>query len=467
MTQQAMASYMALCENEIVNAARVKAYVDGGIVPAGFDIRCAGCEGLEDILPCDFSEDMSGYSLPELDGAPWYDPAVPESKNFAGLMVMSATMSAPYSRTVTPNIGVGSTLGRLKLRGRDIVVRGFLIGKTCCAAQYGLSWLTDALTEPCTNGNCGGCDLDFLSCCPNLTGEDECLTTIDSSGPVDRRLTYIRPAGESEFQRGSDFFRRMHGVGIIDGPNVLSTKGSSCGCATGSLIEVEFILHASSPYINSIEETILGPVLAMEVAGCETAECDIVWDIGTGPCLADDGACVEPDDCLDDPRCPIPLLPPEPSASVTDACGSCVPEQQSKVCVPYIPVREWGSSTLNFEIFAGSKELRNLKIQIFQNPLGRDCGEVAEDECMACSTLVVKYVPAGGTLRFSGEERTVTVTCNGQAKNAMRNIAADEDGTPFDWPNITCTQICACITFDCILTADDATVRIGVVNRDL
>lgn len=465
MTAQAMASYLALCGNEIVNAARLKAYVDNGVSPRGFDIRCNGCEGLEDIMPFGFSAaPINGFSLPELDNAPWYDTSVPESKNFAGLLVTSVNVSAPYTRSVTPNIGVGSTLGRLKLRGRDIVVRGFLIGKTCCATQYGLTWLTSVLAgSPCAdNNNCGGCDLDFLSCCPNISDEDECITTVDSDG---RRRTFIRPENETEFQRGEDFWRRMHKVGVVDGPNVLSCRGQSCGCSCGALVEVEFTLHASSPYLNSMEENLLGPVAMKPLSDCDGLTCDIIWDIGTGPCTSPDASCPDPGDCLEDPNCPLPLLPPEPGATLGNRCDACIPEQYGQICASFEPVRKWGTSTFNFEVFAGSKALRNLKIQIFQNPLMQPCEDF--DNCEARVTLVIKYVPAGGTLRFSGEERTVTVTCNGQVRNAMRNIASDDDGTPFDWPDISCVPICACVSFDCAATADDATIEIGLVNRDL
>lgn len=251
MTAQAISSYLALCGNEIINAARLKAYIDNGIKPAGFSLKLRGCEGLVDILP-DASSDapIGGYQLPELDNAPWYDPAMPESANFAGLMVIDVTMSAPYSRTVTPNIGTGQTLGRLKKNGRTILVHGFLIGKTCCAVSYGKSWLTSVLAGArCDTGDCEGCSIEFLSCCPSIgTKEDDCITTQNEDGTWS---IFTRGEHDSEYQRGSDFFRRMHGAGVIDGPNELSCHGSTCGCGTGLIVEVDFTLATASPYLNS------------------------------------------------------------------------------------------------------------------------------------------------------------------------------------------------------------------------
>lgn len=460
---QALTSYMNLCGNEIVNAARTSRYIQHGLVPNGFSFKCDGCEGLVDILPCLGDEPLAaGYQLPELDNAPWYDPQVPESKNFAGLYVLSATMSAPYSRSVTPNIGVGSSLGRLKLNGRNIVVRGWLVGKTCCSVQYGLKWLTDALGgDPCGSGDCGGCDLDFLRCCPSIgDAEDSCLVTEDEYG---HQTIYVRPDSDSEYQRAEDFFARMHNVGVVDGPHVLSCKGGSCGCGCGTILEVEFTLHAGSPYMNSLAEEIF---TVDPFPGCEgdDSECPVVWQLG--PTCESSARCQEPPDCLEDPKCPAPKLPPAKGRALPLGCG-CIPLRTETFCSSIIPQKDWGSSTLNFEVYAGSKPIRNLAIRVFQNPQQRDCGDRDFfDECEACATLIVNYVPAGGTLRFSGEERTVTVTCGAKTRSAARNISG-LDELPFDWPDLSCVPMCACVTIDCASTASDASMRIFRVDRSL
>lgn len=460
---QALTSYMNLCGNELINAARTTRYIQHGLVPPGFSFRCEGCEGLSDILPCLGDEPLpGGYQLPELDGAPWYDPQVPESKNFAGLYVLSAKMSAPYSRSVTGNIGVGSSLGRLKLKGRDIVVRGWLVGKTCCSVQYGLQWLTDVLGgDPCGSGDCGGCDLDFLRCCPSIgDAEDSCLVTQDEDG---NQTIYVRPDSDSEYQRAEDFFARMHNVGVVDGPNVLSCKGGNCGCGCGTIIEVEFTLHAGSPYMNSLAEEVF---TVDPFPGCaeEDDSCPVVWQIGPTCETAD--RCKPADNCLEDPFCPSPKLPPTKGRALPLGCG-CIPLRTERFCSTIIPQKDWGSSTLNFEVYAGSKPIRNLAIRVFQNPQLRDCGDREFfDECEACATLIVNYVPAGGTLRFSGEERRVTVTCGAMTRSAARNISGLDD-LPFAWPDLSCVPMCACVDIDCASTASDASIRIFRVDRSL
>lgn len=456
----AMSSFMALCGNEIVNAARLKAYADNGIVPYGFDILCRGCDGLDAILPCvDSDPPLNGYALPELDPAPWYDAGAPESKNFAGLLVTNVEISSPYSRTTTPNIGTGQTLGRMKLQGRSIVVTGWLVGKTCCAAQYGLRWLTSALGDPpCAGNGCGGCSLEYLDCCPSIgEGEGDCLTT--SSG------VYVRPNEATEYQRAEDFFRRMNGVGTTDGPNVLSRKGASCGCGGGSLMEVEFTLGTSSPYFNSFGTVVLADQPAALPCATDSV-CDITWVkvLDDAVCPPDPG-CPVPADCLDDPNCPLPPLPPLAKIPVNPC--ACVSIETTRLCASTDAAKEWGSSTLNINIFSGSTDLRNLAIRLWQNTQGDICGDsTVFPDCDACSTLLISYIPANSRFIMSGENRTVTIECNGRTRNAAPSVT-NIDGQPFDWMDINCFSACVCVDFDCATTDPLATISIDRIDRNL
>lgn len=455
----AMSSFMQLCGNEIVNAARLKEYVDNGVRPYGFDIDPKGCSGLDAIIPCIDSEPpLGGYQLPELDPAPWYDAAAPESANFAGLLVTSVTISAPYARTTTENIGHGQTLGRLKLQGRTLVVQGWLIGKTCCATQYGLRWLTSALGDgPCVTSSCNGCSLEFLDCCPAIgTEEGDCLTT--DAG------IFVRPDADTEYQRAEDFFRRMNGVGTIDGPNVLSCKGSNCGCGCSALMEVEFTLASSSPYFNSFGTSILSDQLA--ALPCEDEDCDITWiKVEEGEeCPAVDPECPVEVDCLEDPLCPLPALPPALTIP-TNPCA-CTSLTTTRIAVPTSAGKEWGSSTLNIDVYSGATQLRNLAIRLWENPLGYDCDHEDFTDCSACSTLLISYIPPESHFILSGETRTVTIECNGNTRNAAPNVT-NAEGRPFDWPDLTCFSACIAVDFDCGATATDATITITRVDRDL
>lgn len=617
--QNAMSSYGALCADELWNAARLKAYVENGIAPPLFSIKCSGCEGLDQILPCVDSEPpVEGYQLPELDPAPWYDINVPESKNFAGLLVTDVTMSAPYTRSVTDNIVSGSVLSRLRTKGRTLVITGWLIGKTCCATTYGLRWLTSALGEPpCSDLGCVGCDFDFLDCCPSIgTGEDDCVR---ANGEV-----FVRPDSDSEYENADQYWRRLHGVGVVDGPNVLDCKGRSCGCGCGAILQVEFTLQSSSPYLFSLAQSVVsglagpdcvtpaincadadpfatvaasdtqisgtstiytweppmarsicqerlhflspdadtkvgfvieneggdlgvidyhqmvtafgvpvgsnipsgssatwvdsatgvevtltvsgatwkmnnlpnypllftsastgtltfafnGPLKSFKLQtrsgddGFQDADLRLVDDVPASLCNIDwvfckDGQtavnCPSPKPCADDPWCPIPELPPTSSALTILGCG-CLPWLSERVCVAAPAQRDWMSSTFNVEIFGGSKGLRNVTVQFFDNGDGRDCSLYGD--CDACGSLLISYVPPMGILRVSGEDRTVTLECNNTTTDAFRYVS-DREGQAFAWPDISCNDVCICVEFDCDHYSSNATISIERVDRSL
>ncbi|HUW00731.1 MAG TPA: hypothetical protein VMW08_00125 [Acidimicrobiales bacterium] len=129
------------------------------------EVNC-GCTTLRPLY-CEKGSGTDGaYRSPELDGAPWYDPDVPESAEFAGLIVETIEgFDSVVRRTVTDAAIRGGSLGPQRLGARTLTVTGWLRAKTCCAAEYGLRWLEAALT----GGACDDCALGELSmfrCCP-------------------------------------------------------------------------------------------------------------------------------------------------------------------------------------------------------------------------------------------------------------------------------------------------------------
>lgn len=459
-----ISSYGALCSNELWNMERTAQYILNGVKPSRFNFRCGGCPGLQDLLPCVNSEVPVGqdnYQLPEIDDAPWYDVSVPESKNFAGLYITGVTMSAPYTRTSTANIGDGATLGRLKRNARTVVVTGFLVGKTCCAAEYGLRWLTSALGgSGCAGGDCDGCDFDYLACCPYTGDEDSCLTTeIDGVQTI-----YMRSSSDGELTRGQDFWRRLKHVGVVSGPEVLQCVGASCGCGCASLTEVTFTILAGSPYIMHIGDTIAD---AESLVDCAGEPCSITWlpkaeaaGLGIDCSTGCSGPAVDP---LEDPNCPLPPLPPEPIVPASN-CG-CIPSDAKQMCFSAAPERVWGDSTLIMQVYSGASELRNLDIYVQQNPAGHDC-DTFTDACTSCLSMHITYIPPDSVFELNGEERTVTITKDGVTRNAAQNITAG-DGTAFDWPDIACSPVCICARYGCESTDPGATITLIRVDRDL
>lgn len=458
--------YANMCGVELWNRARVARYMSNGVKPPRVSLVCDPCAGLEDLIPC--IEDQApqqtppiadGYQLPELDGAPWYDPAAPESKDFAGMLVLETSLSAVVDRRMVQNIGHGATLTRVRFEGRTLTVRGLLVGRTCCASSYGFKWLTQALLGDFCDA-CDGCLLSFLTCSP--TDVSDCLMVFEDDGG---HVPYFRAPEATEWGRGTDFVRQMYGAGLLQGPTAVATRsGGSCGCGCGALTEVEFTIGVGNPWLYRIEELVVGDAL---LGGCETETCRIVFD-DSSTCDPLD-PCAVVDDCDVDPDSPtVPTAPP--AGLLPTSQSGCLALVVGRNCVSVPADREWFDQALIIEISAGSAPLRNLTLHAWQNPIGLECCGVDNQDyfsdCNACATLLVGYVPAFGVLRFDSAAREVTITCNNLTRPAAKNLATVV-GLPFEWFEVGCQPVCLGIDVDCVNISGDAAVTVYRVGREL
>lgn len=460
---------MSMCGAELWNRERLAAYMRHGITPNGMTLRCEGCPGLSDLIPCieDQPPSPAGYELPELDPAPWYDSAAPESRDFAGFLALEVTLSRPVDRRLVQNVGHGATLTRTKFQGRTLHVRGMLIARTCCAAEYGLRWMTQALLGNFCS-QCDGCDITFLTCCPSSGDTSECMVVCETDEETGAetcvpyfRETYPEP---TEWDVGTSFVRQMFGTGLLDGPEVVACHGPRCGsCACATVTEIEFTIGIGNPWLYTMDEELgSSPLLGcLDDPGCTiTFTDDESCDTST--------LCPSAATCDDDPEAPAPVRPPPARVPVND--GGCIPISSGRTCFTVPAYRDWFEQVLIVEVYAGSLPLRNLIIRAWHNPAGLDCCDednaAAFGDCDACATLLVDYVPAWGTLLFDSVRREVTITCNNRELPAAKNISTI-DGAAFEWIELGCQDSCVMIDADCNNVAVDATVTISTAGREL
>jgi hypothetical protein len=452
--------YASICgDTELWNRARLARYMGNGVNPK-VSLACSPTPGLEELVPCieDQAPAPDGYNLPELDPAPWYDPLAPESKDFAGLLVLETKLSPAIDRRLVQRVGHGAVLTRTRFAGRTLYVRGMLVGRTCCASTYGLRWLTQALLgNPCAG--CSGYSLTFLTCEPSKM-EGDCFTVYEG----DTQVPYYRPDEDSEWENGLSFVRRMHDAGLLQGPEVVGRVGSDCGCGCAGLTEIEFTIGLGVPWLYRLPDQLVNEAT---LGGCSTDLCMVEFQAG-GACDPIGGECPEPYDCAEDPNC-VEIAPPL-GATPLQQCG-CVPLVVGRNCVsvPAGPARF--EQALTVEISAGATDLRNVAVRAWDNEAGVDCcapenSSVLQD-CAADATLLVSHVPAGGVLRFDSERRQVTITCaDGSTWPAGRNVSTAH-GLPFDWLEAVCGATCVTIDIDCAHTAPDATVSVFSAGREL
>ena len=162
--------YVVLGGNEVVNHARLQAYVDSGYAPAGLNVNvCDECDDLPALLG------DKPYQSPLIDQAPWFESGNPDTWDFAGVQMLEMTGASGSTRTATVGdlVGDGAAVRGLRYGGRTIACTALMIGKTGCAVEAGMSWLSQVLggsnctgPKPNTANACVGDELCLLSCCP-------------------------------------------------------------------------------------------------------------------------------------------------------------------------------------------------------------------------------------------------------------------------------------------------------------
>lgn len=390
-------------------------------------------------------EDGAGsdrYLTPALDGAPWYDEAVAESAEFAGLYVEEVTgFDSVVERELTDLAMVGGSLGPLRYRSRSLTVTGWLRAKTCCAAEYGLSWLAEALVGDNGCDDCAIGDLSMFRCCV--------------------------PEGVSD-PDPVDYARLLHRVALVDGPKVVDRAGTCCADCSSTMLKVQFTLASESPYIFSDAEWITFEENFNEGPFAYD------WSL---PCSGDCPETPEPwvPDCAAD-------APPAPQPFTFSQPCYCEPWETMRRCASFDNARQWNEVTTYIEVKAGQDEVRNLKIVAFKNPLGRDCPCDYEADvdwrCVEpCASIGISQIPAGGKLVIDSRVRSVTlVLAGGEAVPGMQFVSSLEEGAPFDWFDIGhCTNLCVVASIGAEtsggceevgdVTVPDAVISIGMVNR--
>lgn len=468
---------------EIVNSARTIAYIQNFSLPLTVDEEC-WCPSILDLLADCPNATGAGpdgeYTFPSEDPAPWYDAAIPESGDFLGfLMTEFDGLGSTYTRGTFDTLQGGAVLGRLRPQARVLTWRGYLFGRTCCAAEYGLRWLTAALA----GGTCGDCtdsDMDILLCCPAISGGPPTEPACGNSPAAINDLP--PPMGQEDGtvscetgnaigepppslpSAAKDAFRTFHKVGLAGGPikNGTRTLGcGSCGDDGGCIIEVEFSMLAGNPFMHKDPVCVCGPTTFPACQGCNedgtNADMDFWQKIITSsyPATEDDTetcnakleCTASPADCNQDPNCPQASIPTLPI--VQDACGCesiFVTENCCKISNDIYG--QFFEAITQIKIFSGARPMQNVTVRFYENPQNRDCDdEDLFDVCNLCDFLTVRYIPAMSTLTIDGLTKRVSIECPGDNIQPAESLMTSN----FRWPVLKCINYIVKISADCCL----------------
>lgn len=449
--------YGSVGGNEVFNTARLNAYLNNMGSPFTTGSSLCKCDTLTatNLGSVDGSGNpLTAYDKPATDPAPWYDAAVPESAFFLGFLPLSidGADDNPRARSVTNAVGGGGVFGPVREQPRSITVTGLLIGTTCCATDYGLHWLAEALAG-CDGDSCDGGCFEMLNCCP--------------------------AAGLTNAQLMAQHRRTFRRTALVSGPTVTERIGTgTCNAgscqAGGDILQVEFVLVAGSPWPWTDTIPILDVAFPIGGSGACIEWClpegdpdaCFEWDttgssvcnwvgncldiddptVCTDPCIH--AECVDPADKCADPLSTVPA-PPEPTAP---NAPFCIPLSPERACytIDLSTRPEWSDDAIMITVTAGSTELRNVRIVFFEKPNGttQTCDQIADaNRCNPYGDFYITYIPAGGSVTIDGQIGRATSECGGDCTTAS-TVFGNSDGGPVRMKQLTCAQYCVCLESD-------------------
>lgn len=430
-------SLLYFAGTEVASNARVLAYMRGS---GSTSLVTPGCAC---IAPAAIGDEP--YTSPAEDMAPWYDPDEPESAGFGGVWIedIEGLSNSPYQRRVTQRLGDGAVVSQGRRASKTLTVTAWLFAVDCCSADYGLRWLTAALYSSCTT--CSGNDLCFLSCCPKPTVE----------GPQ----AALGPDGQ--WWDTPARIRTLTGAALISGPTpVLRNTGCSGGDCTGTrpMYQVQWVMDAD-PCVWRQPVPVLEETMWPLPTGDEP--CNVTFDTDCCDILTPGCTCTGP--CQGDDRCPTPPPPPVPPPAQPDCV--CLPLQIVRQCVDVEPdlVPTWEEASLIITVRSGSKPMRNLRIALWPNVLGRPPEDL--NDCLACGMYYVTYIPANSVLTIDGRTCTATTVCPGNVTTNSANEVYGTAGGPLSCVTLSCgIRYTICADVDIYHVAEDASLSVGITR---
>lgn len=370
-------------EQEIVNAARAKAYISAFMPAMRFDCDEVALDSLATVF--------GPYSTPVADGAPWVRPGVPESQDFYGFYPakVEGGSDSTYSLSSTELIIDGGVFGTSRNASRE--TRWTIVGfaKDEAAMEAGLTWLKDALSDECAARNTPGC----------VQNE-----TITLKAPP-RSAAAVSSA-----------FRRHFNVGVTVPPAVFMKKTSKSGVAW----TITFTLKSDPFGFTSAQD--IG-VVSMTTGYATRSD-----PVGQNCSLQNAGY----KDFINDPFFTAISLPPQPPV-VKPPNLLPVPVWRRKTITIPDSMSKHGQTAAPIVKVVAASVLRQLRMRVYDvdvNAAMTDCNYVGE--------FYVSYLPAGSSLEIDCARKEAFVTLASGVVTSGSHLLFGSDGNPYLWPDLEC-----------------------------
>lgn len=330
--------------------------------------------------------------------APWYDPQIPQSREFMGVWVMKVDGfgAAPVDRPIQDAITMGGVASAHRLKARGLTITAILIASTNAGAEYGASWLQCRLQDATGTA---GTTLEFLAAHPeNSSADPQLLRRVMS------RVLYTREMKETTTfgLRGQE--NRQGAVKVVD-----------------------FELGVLDPYV-------YGPATSKTVTWSSTITEQIQW--------AHPPDCEDPDSCTD-----IPILASATCIPATvdvspvqpPICAGCIPLCSVTTRIATVPAAQGvmcRDEVVSLTVTAGAAV---TSVNVWFRPCG------STELCDRTGYLSLAGLPAGATIVADAVMRKTYGLVGGQQVRQY-GIVHTPSGAPWTAPVLdsgTCWELVA------------------------
>jgi hypothetical protein len=236
----------------------------------------------------------------------------------------------------------------------------------------------------------------------------------------------------------SRYLRSLRKVVVTTGPNLTAKRTATDGSAIWT---ATFTAVAGNPFEYSTErpviEGFMDPAHPIPYIGGVVPEGGS-FDLTANEVTEEEDCVVATYQPIIDTTCAFaPMAPPAPPSIDLSCYGFVENFYRRQFILPpsYVPL--WDDVVPKIEVHSPKDaELRNLRLRFYPDYMGT--GDTTIDPCNYCGDLVVSYLPPNTTLVIDGSDRTTYSMIAGGARQRADHLIFSTDGSPFEWPELTC-----------------------------
>lgn len=443
--------YFRYGDTEIINSTRAAAYADAlgltwvkNTYPDGQPAPS---------LPALLGD--APYVHPAVDVAPWYDPDIPESANFGGLVPINVSGLDDSTResSVFEYTTDGGNPGSLREATKPVVFSVALIGVDDAAVDYGFRWLKRALKRrecaPGSTVSCRGEDMFFSSRAPvewvdpgvtiydggsaELSGPD----LIDGGDPgdeidmiADGGAPYLAPPADLSAIWDRKYERHLRRVLFNRGPIVNNTQ-TMPGC-NGVVWLVSFTATAGDPFQYGAVEPVLRDMISTVSAAGDPYVDGLSGDTGTFADLPETECPTQINTPIFDPLC-SPFAPPPQPPDLMPGCFD-LPATWDRLYaeIPAGLVPLWDEVRPVITLTADEEDVRMVRIRFYNESSDPDdaCGWVGE--------YIVSFLPAGFSVAIDTSQQAVLAWDSSGVVRRSDSLVFGSNAKPVTWFGLSC-----------------------------